>query len=198
MVFLQKTTSEFGLLNDNDLIVAILNERNRERQRLLQEALYDRYADKVFFKCVSIVKDHETAKDLAHDVLVKVFVKLSDFKGTSPFYGWVLAIAYNHCISYIRSKKRQKIEDFDAHSYDIAEDDIERENLELKELRLEKLETLLEELSENERAILLMRYQDDMSIREISEVLDLTESAIKMRLKRSRDRLAELFKSVRP
>ncbi len=198
MVFLQSTTTEFESIDDQPLVAAILTEGNRERQRLMQEVLYDRYANKVFYKCLSIVKDHETAKDLAHDILVKMFLKLKDFKGTSPFYGWLFAITYNHCISYVRKQQQQRTEDFDAHSYDIAEDEIERENLELKELRLEQLEQLLDVLTESERLILLMRYQDDMAMKEIAEALDIGESAVKMRLKRSRDRLAELFKTIRP
>ncbi len=194
MVFLQSTTTEFEPLDDQNLVAAILTEDNRERQRLMQEVLYDRYADKVFYKCLSIVKDHETAKDLAHDILVKMFLKLKDFKGTSPFYGWLFAIAYNHCINFVNKQQRLRTEDFDTHGYDIAEDEIEKENLELKELRLEKLEELLGELTESERLILLLRYQDDLAVKDIAEALDIGESAVKMRLKRSRDRLAELFK----
>ncbi|MCF8247240.1 MAG: RNA polymerase sigma factor [Saprospiraceae bacterium] len=197
MVFLQSTTTEFEAIDDQSLVAAILTEDDRERQRQMQEVLYDRYADKVFYKCLSIVKNHETAKDLAHDILVKMFLKLKHFKGASPFYGWLFAITYNHCISYVRKQQRQRTEDFDAHSYDIAEDEIEQENLELKELKLEQLEQLLDELTESERLILLMRYQDDMAVKEIAEALDIGESAVKMRLKRSRDHLAELFKTIR-
>ena len=198
MVFLKTTASAFPDLQDEQLVTALLAEESRERQRLLQEELYDRYADKVFCKCLSIVKDHETAKDLTHDIFIKIFLKLKDFKSTSPLYGWVFAIAYNHCINYINKQNRQRTEDFDDHSYDISEDEIEQQNDELKELQTQQLEHLLGELSEDDRLILLMRYQDDMAVKEIAESLDLGESAVKMRLKRSRDRLAELFKTIRP
>ncbi len=196
MVFLKNNETEFTELPDKELVACILAEKNKEVQRRMQEELYDRYADKVFYKCITFVKDGETAKDLAHDILVKMFLKLKDYKGISPFYGWIFAIAYNHCVSYLQKQKRMVLEDFDAREFNLTTDEIETENQELKELQLTQLEHLMEELNENEKLILLMRYQDGMPVKEIAGTLEMGESAVKMRLKRSRDRLAELFKQA--
>ncbi len=196
MAFLKNKETPYSGLTDKELIAGILSENKKEVQRHMQEELYDRYADKVFFKCMAIVKNRETAKDLAHDVLVKMFLKLKDYKSISPFYGWVFAIAYNHCISYLAKQKKMMQEDISAVEFQLSVDEIEAENQELKEMQLTQLENLIEELNENERLILFMRYQDGMPVKEIASALEMGESAVKMRLKRSRDRLADLFKQA--
>ena len=114
----------------------------------------------------------------------------------SSFYSWVNAIIYNHCINHIEREKKLRLEDFETHSYDIAADEIELEHKILMELRLSQLEILMEQISESERMILLMRYQDDLSVKQIAQALGIGESAVKMRLKRSRDHLAELLKAL--
>ncbi len=180
-------------ITDNDLIVLIVQEGRRE----LMHVIYDRYADKVYHKCISLSKDRVLSEDLMHDVMVKILANLSQFKGTSDFSFWVHSITYNYCMDYLRKKKKTHVtEILDYNTFDaIAEDEIEQENNILKELRLEQLARIFENLDSDEKGMLLMRYQEGLSIREIAEMLDISESAVKMRLKRSRDRLAELLKS---
>ena len=194
MAFLKSSKIDNIELSDNDLVQAIIDENDRTLKRNLQEALYDRYADRIFSKCYYMVKDRDIAKDLSHDIFVKVFINLTKFRGDSPFYGWIYAIAYNHCINHLEKSKRLKLDDFEAKSYEIASDDTELEYKILKDIQLTQLEKLMGELPEAERMILLMRYQDGLSVKEVATMLNLGESAVKMRLKRSRDHLAELFK----
>ena len=180
-------------INDNDLIELIVQEGRRE----LMHVIYDRYADKVYHKCISLSKDRVLSEDLMHDVMVKILAKLSQFKGTSDFSFWVYSITYNYCMDFLRKKKKSfTTEVLDYNTFDtIAEDEIEQENNILKELRLEQLAKIFKNLDPDEKGMLLMRYQESLSIREIAEVLGISESAVKMRLKRSRDRLAELLNS---
>ena len=182
-------------LSDNELVELIVREGRRE----LMDIIYNRYADKVYHKCISLSKDRVLSQDLMHDVMVKILAKLSQFKGTSDFSFWVHSITYNYCMDYLRKKKRNlTVEVLDYNTFDtIAEDEIEQENNILKELRLEQLAIIFKNLDPDERGMLLMRYQESLSIREMAEVLEIGESAVKMRLKRSRDRLAELLKSVK-
>lgn len=177
-------------LSDWDIIQKIL-----AGEKYLLEILYNRYATKVFHKCLSITKDRDISKDLSHDIIIKIFLNLVKFKGTADFSFWVYSITYNHCMDFLKKKKRLHFDDLESKSSTrISTDEIELEHKVLKELRLNKLELLFEELKADEKIILLMRYQDGMSVKEIATTLKVGESAIKMRLKRSRDRLAELIK----
>ncbi len=189
MPFLKTEKKENNTLEDKEIINLIVKKGKRE----LLEVLYDRYSDKVFYKCVSLSKNRETAKDLAHDIMVKIFLNLSKYKGQSKFSMWVYSITYNHCMDYLRKNKKIKTESFESHEYKEISDDNEDLNQKiLTELRLNQLEKLFELLDPEEKIILLMRYQDGMRIKKIAQTLSLNEGAVKMRLKRTRERLAKL------
>lgn len=163
----------------------------------LQELLYDRYSTKIFHKCLSIIKDREAAKDCTHDIMVKIFMKLGDFKGKSAFSLWVHSISYNYCMDYLSKQKRLDFSDYSDHEYEaVANDDESLESKLLQDLKLTQLEIVFEQLTPDERIILLMRYQDGLSVKEISDTLNVGESAVKMRLKRSRDHLAKLINTL--
>ena len=192
MILQKERLDRARTLPDMDIIRKVL-----QGERHLLEILYDRYAKKVYYKCLSITKNNETSQDLAHDIMIKVFLNLSKYKGNSDFSFWVYSITYNHCMDYLKKKKRLRFDDFESNEYEqMSTDDIELENKILKEIQLEQLEVLFKELKGNDKIILLMRYQDSMPVKQIASILNVGESAVKMRLKRGRDRLAELLKEA--
>jgi len=185
-----KKTDTIKDLTDKEVIEKIIQKGEKE----LLEIIYERYATKVFHKCISLIKNREIAKDLAHDIMIKIFLSLSKFKGKSAFSLWVHSITYNHCMDYLRKKKKLKYESYVEKDYEhLTNDTTQKEEAILMELQLTQLEEVFVELHAEEKLILLMRYQDGMSIKQIGQTLNLGESAVKMRLKRSRDRLAKLL-----
>lgn len=187
-----KTTTE--ALTDEALVAAILVEPKLVEKRKLQEMLYNRYAEVVYFKCFSIVKSKETAKDLTHDIIIKFFLNLHKFSGRASFHTWVIVVAYNHCMNWLKKEKRIQVETIDNYPAHLVADDngeaIARKILE--ELQLNQLERVFKKIKEIEKLVLLMRYQDGLSIKNIASVLEIGESAVKMRLKRGRDHLVQL------
>lgn len=180
-------------LSDLEIVKKIQEKGERD----LLEIIYDRYAPKIYYKCLSIIRNKDTAKDLAHDIMIKVFLNLSEFRGTAGFASWVYAITYNHCMDYVRKSKRMPVEPMDSKEYDLlSTEEIELENKILKDLKLTQLETILEGLKPGDKLILMMRYQDSMSTKQIAKTLNLSGSAVKMRLKRSRDKLAQQLKDI--
>ena len=63
----------------------------------------------------------------------------------------------------------------------------------ITQLRVDKLKDALEEVSADEKMILLLKYQDGLSIKELSDILDIGESAVKMRLKRAKEKLVTIY-----
>ncbi len=182
---------EVDSLKDIEIIKRILDQGERD----LLEVIYDRYAAKVYYKCLGIVGQKATAEDMAHDVMVKILINLSTFRGKADFSFWVHSITYNHCMDHLKRKKKFRTEDIEISAYQhVSTEEIELENKILRDLQLTQLETLLQELRPDDKLILMMRYQDSMSVKHIARTLKISESAVKMRLKRSRDRLAELLK----
>lgn len=159
--------------------------------------LYDRYAKTVFNKCLAFTKSKEEAQDLTHDIFVQLFVKLRTFKGTAKFSTWLYAFTYNFCVNYVtrdKYKKNEKISDFDdGLILDEVEDQSEAI---LMEIKFDKLQTIMDKLDLDDKIILLMKYQDDFSIKDIQNALELNESAAKMRLKRAREKVIEAYKNM--
>ncbi len=153
------------------------------------EELYERYSEKVYRKCFSFVNDSAKAEDLAHDVFLRVITKLGTFKETARFSTWLYSITYNYCMDSIRKSKRMR-EDALGESFDFVEEEIDQEML---GMQAEGLKKSLNEISPEEKAMLLMKYQDNFSVKEIAEAFKISESATKMRLLRTKEKMRKLY-----
>jgi RNA polymerase sigma-70 factor (ECF subfamily) len=179
---------ELSLVSDEDLL--FLLKENKEE--VLSE-LYKRYEKLIFFKARSILKDEHKAMDLTHDIFIKIFTNLSQFKGRSRFSLWVHSITFNTTMKYINAQKKVAFFAWQENDELIDESEIDINNKVLYDVNLDKLENGLKKLKEDERYLLYMKYTDDLSIKEICEVTGMKESNIKMRLKRTRDKLAQIM-----
>ena len=177
-------------LSDENLVTAIVKDNNT----MLFEVLYDRFATVVYNKCYGFSRDEDEAKDLTQDVFLKLFVKLSSFKGQSKFSTWLYAFTYNHCVNYVTRNTAKK---FEKQSVDYADienmsDEVE-DSSDFSDMRVDKLKKALELVSSDQKMILLLKYQDNLSIKEIESVLGVGESAVKMRIKRAKAKLLTVY-----
>lgn len=156
--------------------------------------LYERYANKVFAKCISLLKDRALAEDAAQEIFMKILLNISKFKGNSKFSTWLYSITYNFCIDYIRKQKKRRVV---ADETSIADEMIEEvSDKELLEIKIDRLEVVLERAETKDRAILMMKYMDNMSIRDMAATLDRSESAVKMSILRAKHRLKNIYKEL--
>lgn len=159
--------------------------------------LYDRYSAKVFQKCLGMTRDRDLAKDLTHDIFLKTFVNLTKFDHRSRFGTWLYSITYNYCLDSLRKSQRQRSQDLDERAEEGLTDDDAYE-AELLALKAERIDEVLARIDPPDRALLLMKYQDDLSVKEIMEVLSLGESAVKMRIMRARERAMQAYYALYP
>lgn len=159
--------------------------------------LYDRYSSKVFQKCVGMTRDRDLAKDLTHDIFLKVFLNLVKFDHRSKFGTWVYSITYNYCLDSLRKSQRHREDDIDERNEGGGVTDEASEAM-LLGLRAERLERVLHEIDPADRALLLMKYDDELAISEIQDAFGLSESAVKMRLLRARERALVKYRSLFP
>lgn len=176
-------------LSDEDLVARI----NGGSEELLNE-LYNRYAGKIYYKCLGMVKRKDLAQDMAHDVFIKLSTNLHKYKGTAELSFWIYAITYNHCLAQLKLAGRLQFDAIDEKIDPMDESDQELTEKIVRDLKLTQLKKLIKLLRPEEELILLMRYQDGMSIKQIATILQVGDSMVKMRLKRLRNRLAKLFK----
>lgn len=184
------TKKQVKRLTDLEIIDLVLISQRPE----FFEEIYDRYALKIFRKCLSFTKDDSEAKDLAHDVIVKIYLNLSKFNKKSKFSTWIYAITFNYCVDYQSTKKKQQnlSEELKRDEQNVVFDDGPPDE-EIMEIKIGTLKVLLEELSVAEKSILLLKYQDGLSIKDIANLLDAGESAVKMKLKRTKAKLIKLY-----
>lgn len=173
-------------LNDEQL-VADYRESNEHE---LFEALYQRYSQKVFQKCLSLTKDSEAAQDFTQDIFIKVFNKLDTFQNRSAFSTWLYSITHHYCLDQLRIGKRFYTESLsdDLQNRLSASDDSA-----LLDEKLETLEALVSTLPVEDMTLLRLKYEQNRSVKELAHLYNLTESAVKMRLKRTRDRLQRSY-----
>jgi RNA polymerase sigma factor (sigma-70 family) len=107
------------------------------------EILYHRYREKVLDKCYSILKDRQLAVEFTQDIFSKVYEKLNGFKGKSSFSSWLYAITYNHCIEYLRHKKKLHYPEWNRN-HELPELIDEIDESFLQEIRFERLMKILE------------------------------------------------------
>ncbi len=159
--------------------------------------LVEKYKHMVFTLTLRIVKNREEAEEVSQDVFVKAFKSLGNFKGDSKFSTWIYKIAYYASLDVIKRNKRQiKLDNIDT----IYESDIENVQDALKYLhekeRKKVINDALFKLNEDERIILTLFYFEELSIKEISKVVNLSDDNIKVKLFRSRKKLASILKHV--
>lgn len=185
----QKT---IDLVSDEELIQKITETNDTH----LFGVLYDRHVALVYNKCLSFLGSKEEAQDLTHDIFVKLFVKLKTFKGDAKFSTWLYSFTYNHCINYLQREVKGNKNTYSVQ--DEIEDEImdEIDDQAIFEMKAEKLTQALQLISPQERAILLMKYQDDLSIKEIADSNELGESAVKMRLNRAKASLIKIYQTL--
>ena len=184
---------DINKVSDEDLVKAIVKTNNT----LLFEILYDRFSKVVYNKCYGFAKDEDEAKDLTQDVFLKLFVKLASYKGTSKFSTWLYAFTYNHCVNYVTRNTAKKFEKKAVDHYDIENISESENEYSFHQMKVDKLIKALELISPEEKMILMMKYQDYLSIKEIESVLGVGESAVKMRLKRAKDKLIEVYINIK-
>jgi len=154
------------------------------------EALYNRYVSKVYRRCLSLIKDTSKAEDFTHDIFLRVHGNLSNFREQATFSTWLYSISYNYCMDQLRAANRISLveigPDYDREAIDTADK-------ELLEMQFQRLTLILESISPDETEILRLKYEEGLDIRAIAERFALKESAVKMRLKRTRDKVRRLY-----
>ena len=178
---------------DEILISFIIKDKNTDAF----EELYDRYKNMVFNRVFNFVGNIEDAKDLTQDIFLKCFVKLHSFEGNSKFSSWLYALTYNHCVNYIQRNQSHKIKhnsiDYEKVEYIIGDDS---EKI-LFQIPVDILKLALEKINAEEKSLLLLKYQDDLSIKDLQNLYHISESAVKMRLKRARTKILKVYKSLK-
>lgn len=173
------------LLTDEELVKMYL----KTQDNIYFQSLYTRFSDKVYRKCLSFVKDPDIAADFTHDIFLKVLTRLSSFNHESRFSTWLYSVTYNYCLDQVRFKKKNEWVSIDNYQAP----DLTPNDAEMIEMTSYGLEAALNQMTPDEKALLMLRYQDDFSYKEIGNYLKTSEHAAKMRVTRAKSKLRKYY-----
>jgi len=150
--------------------------------------IYQRYSTPLMRYFTRMLwRDHQKAQDFLHDIFIKIIDNPQRFDGTRKFSTWIFSVAHNMCKNEYRKKSNhERLNGVHINGEVNVDLHDSMDRLTVK-YRLEKM---LDELDEEDKTLLLLRYEEDLSIEQISEIVFLAEGTIKSRLFYLRKELA--------
>lgn len=181
-------------MKDEDIIRLILKGDNE-----LYAEIIDRYSSKVYSTAYSYTHNHEEARDLVQEILIKVYNSLKSFKAESKFSTWLYRISVNSCIDWSRRQKSKAITTAwsleDVNILDsIASDTEGPEEIVLKQEHKEAVRNTVSNLPELYKTVLILYYFEELQVQEICNILDCPRKTIETRLYRAKNILKSMLK----
>jgi RNA polymerase sigma-70 factor (ECF subfamily) len=138
--------------------------------------LYDRYARKLTWFCQRMVQSKEHAEDLVHETFIKIIEHPKAFDRGHKFSTWIYTIANNLCLNSIRNQSnREKLLEV---NYEAPQVVFSQTGIDAAKLKT-KINDLFQYLSEKEKAVFVLRFEHELSIKEIAEILTIPEGSVK-------------------
>ena len=175
----------------------LLVEQAREGSEKAFNTLYNNYYKTVWYTANNVVHNSDAADDITSMVFTKVYLKLQSFTNHISFEMWLKTIAINSSIDYIRRTKKEKYDyelDNDNNCLQVSSSaDSSPEDVYIYHETDSKLSDALSRLRYKYRYILELRTVQNLSYKEIAEHLELSESQVKSRLNKAREKLKQLL-----
>ncbi|SKB83258.1 RNA polymerase sigma-70 factor, ECF subfamily [Salegentibacter holothuriorum] len=152
------------------------------------------YKERLYWHIRNMVKDHEDTHDVLQNTFIKVFKNIHNFKGESKLFSWMYRIATNETISFLNKRaKRNQISSEDLQQQLIAnlESDVYFEG---DEIQL-KLQKAIASLPAKQQQVFNMRYFQELKYREMSEILETSEGALKASYHHASKKIEEYLKT---
>jgi RNA polymerase sigma-70 factor (ECF subfamily) len=150
------------------------------------EEIYKAYWNKVFRICMGYVNDHDWANDIAQDTFIAIWQQLPKFRQESAIGTWIFRIASNNCLRQIERQNRMPRSEMPEQLPEHIEPD--------REPQVQFLYKCIAELPETDRLIISLELEDVRQA-EIGKIMGLTETNIRVRVHRIKEKLAKKFEN---
>ena len=160
--------------------------------------LYTEHSRAIYYLALRFLGDPQQAEDATHDIFLKAFCKLEQFRGQASFRTWLYRIAINHCQNFSKSWHQRQVhsnaDDAMLESL-VAKTDSPLRVLEIKELG-QRIQKTLDGLSGEYRLLLLLVADKELSYDEIATLVGQSPDAVRGKLHRARKAFAALFEKI--
>ncbi len=158
------------------------------------ERLFVQYSGPIYNYALRMIGDPDRAADIAQDTFIKAYRKLDTLTDASSVRSWIYRIATNTAIDAMRRHKNVvPMGDYEEHAYEQADDGPGPETQVLSGLLDERINRALLRLKPNHRQCLVLSDVEDMSSQQISEVMSMTNGAVRVLLCRARGEMRRLL-----
>ncbi len=151
--------------------------------------IINKYKNPLYATILRMIKNPQDAQDLVQEAFIKVYQQLGKYDGKGAFSSWIYRVAINHCLDELRKKKYkfQQLEIQESH----AKNPNHPEVIFMKKEKNRQIERLIATLPEDERIIILLRYVNELSYSEISQIVEIPISSVRNKLHRAKKKLRE-------
>jgi RNA polymerase sigma-70 factor (ECF subfamily) len=161
--------------DDNELLLGFKNPETREKSFTL---LIKKYQERLYFHIRRLVVSHEDADDILQDVFAKLWTNLDNFQGNSSLSTWIYRITTNHTLSFLElQKKKYSAASLSAHENYLSNRIKAEENFDGRLLEW-RLQMAIQQLPEKQRVVFTLRYYDEMTYDEISDLMGTSIGAL--------------------
>jgi RNA polymerase sigma-70 factor (ECF subfamily) len=181
---------------DNQLVKRILNGEQNAYQQLVEK-----YTGLLFSIVLKMVGNKTDAEDLVQEIFIKIYKGLASYNGEFALTTWMMKIASNHTIDYLRKKKLKttpidgsESEEKEKRKPQFEADVDNPEEMILKQERKKMIEKAIEELPPRYREVIILRHKEERDYLEIAEKLNIPLGTVKARLFRAREMLNQKLK----
>ena len=151
-------------------------------------SLFREFADGVYTLGYRILGDRHLAEDAVQETFIKVMKSLHSYRGDGPLAGWLYRIGYRETIAIARRRRDQPMDsDLLSRQIEPSRDSVEKTVVELE--LADRLDKAISALTDPLRGAFVLRDIEGLSTAEVAEALEISESAVKMRLARAREAL---------
>lgn len=185
---------------------ALVNKRIKQVLKGDQNAFADivsLYQHKLYQVCYRMLSNKQEAEDIAQEAFVRAYMNLHTFDQKRKFSTWLYRIATNLCIDRIRKKKPDYYLDaevtgtdgLDMYSQIAVDDQLPEETIVQMELQ-ERIQYEIGRLPDKYRSVIVLKYIEELSLQEISEILDMPLGTVKTRIHRGREALRKQLNNL--
>ncbi|MGJ8744779.1 RNA polymerase sigma factor [Polaribacter sp.] len=140
--------------------------------------LLDVYQERLYWHIRKIVTTHENADDVLQNTFIRIYRSIQKFEEKSSLHTWMYRIAYNESIRFLEKNKKKKYDNIDEVSESNLEVLFEDAFFDGDEIQ-KKLNKIINSFKEKQQRVFKMKYFDDLSFRQMSEILEISESTLK-------------------
>ena len=148
---------------------------------LTYEQTVNKYAQTVTSVCIMRIKNYADAEDCFQNTFIKLYANAPEFSDETHLKAWLIRVAINECGDYLRKNRRH-----------LPLDEAKKSEAEFYEDRYD-ISWALFKTPQKYREVLYLYYCERYKVGEIADILQITESAVKARLKRGREKLKKIY-----